>query len=240
MSVAMPSVPAPARPLRALLVDRDLDTRTMYSEFMRQAEWDVDEAADGPEALAKAIAGQPHVVVTETQLGRFSGYELCRVLRDDVATCDIPVVVVTADAYDEDVARAKDAGAKTVLIKPCLPETLLSAVHALIDSSIALRVKSAEVRQRVAAELARSAALFERSQSSRKFMSHAAFRRDTISPPTPPPVPICPECDRSLVYKRSHIGGVSERHLEQWDYFECPGKCGTFQYRARTRKLRKI
>jgi len=43
-----------------------------------------------------------------------------------------------------------------------------------------------------------------------------------------------------LKYLHSHIGGVSARHSEQWDYFECPGACGTFQYRERTRRLRKV
>jgi hypothetical protein len=43
-----------------------------------------------------------------------------------------------------------------------------------------------------------------------------------------------------LTYERSHIGGVSERNSEQWDYYECPSGCGTFQYRQRTRKLRRV
>ena len=51
---------------------------------------------------------------------------------------------------------------------------------------------------------------------------------------------VCPSCDQALKYLRSHIGGVSARHLEQWDYFECPAGCGSFQYRERTKKLRKV
>jgi hypothetical protein len=47
-------------------------------------------------------------------------------------------------------------------------------------------------------------------------------------------------CDLTLRYLRSHIGGVNARNPEQWDYFECARGCGTFQYRERTRKLRKV
>ena len=119
---------------------------------------------------------------------------------------------------------------------------MLAAVRNLLAHSQALRSRSVAIRSKMAGELVRSNALLERSRrSTRKLMlSHAQFRRDTASPPTAPPALICPECDHVLIYKRSHIGGVSERHLEQWDYFECGGGCGQFQYRGRTRKLRKV
>jgi DNA-binding response OmpR family regulator len=232
----------PARPSLALLVDRDVDTRGMYAEYMRRAAWEVEEAVDGPEALAKAIARLPEVVVTETRLAGISGYDLCRLLRRDSATHEIPVVVVTAAVHKNDVTRAEEAGADAVLIKPCPPEDVLAAVRGLVAHGQALRTRSVAIRTKLANELERSAALLERSrQSTRKLMlSHAQFRRDTATPPMTPPILICPQCDQPLLYRRSHVGGVSERHLEQWDYFECGGGCGTFQYRERTRKLRKV
>jgi two-component system chemotaxis response regulator CheY len=55
-----------------------------------------------------------------------------------------------------------------------------------------------------------------------------------------PPELLCPSCDRALTYEHSHIGGVSNRHPEQWDYYVCSASCGTFQYRQRTRKLRRV
>jgi len=65
-------------------------------------------------------------------------------------------------------------------------------------------------------------------------------REDTTTPPNSPPDLRCPLCDQTLQYRTSHVGGVSERHREQWDYFECPNGCGDFQYRQRTRKLRNV
>jgi hypothetical protein len=41
------------------------------------------------------------------------------------------------------------------------------------------------------------------------------------------------------MYEHSHVGGVSQRHPEQWDYYRCSA-CGRFQYRQRTRKLRRV
>jgi hypothetical protein len=66
--------------------------------------------------------------------------------------------------------------------------------------------------------------------------SRVFARRSTSTPPTPPPNLRCPTCDAALTYNFSHLGGVSERFPEQWDYFTC-ADCGVFRYRHRTRKL---
>src|ERR1700737_4800962 len=109
----------------ALLVDRDPDTRKMYAEFLRLSACEVEEAEDGREALAKAIARHPDVVVTETRLPGINGFDLCQLLRRDPSTTRIPIVFVTGDAFEGDVRRAERAGADAVLTKPCLPEKLL-------------------------------------------------------------------------------------------------------------------
>jgi CheY-like chemotaxis protein len=205
----------------ALLIDRDPDTRRMYREYLRLAQWAAEEAGDGREALAKAIALRPDVIVTETRLPGMSGYDLCAILRCDVATRATPIVVVTADAFEPDIERARMSGADTVLTKPCLPETLLIAMRRL--------------RPAAAADASKTAAA-----AGQRILSHTHERRDTTSPPIPPPPLVCPRCERPLMYRRSHVGGVSARYPEQWDYFECPNKCGTFQYRERTRTLRRV
>jgi hypothetical protein len=71
-------------------------------------------------------------------------------------------------------------------------------------------------------------------------MSRTHLRGETDLPPSSPPDLICPDCDRPLEYKSSQVGGVSERNAEQWDYFSCTAGCGMFQYRQRTRKVRKV
>jgi CheY-like chemotaxis protein len=229
------------RPL-ALIVDRDGDTRKMYAEYLALSKWLIEEAEDGREALAKAITRQPDVIVTETRLPGIDGFELCTLLRRDDATRTIPIVVVTGDAFESDVTRAQHAGADVVLVKPCLPETLLAEIHRVLHEPAALRDRARHTRVKVTEQLARSEALLERSTEHyrRVMLSRAHQRRDTTEPPAAPPALVCPSCDVPLRYQRSHIGGVSERHSEQWDYYECSTACGTYQYRQRTRKLRKV
>jgi DNA-binding response OmpR family regulator len=233
----------PSEPNVALLVDRDQDTRHMYAEFLKLGNWHVDEASDGREALAKAIALHPDVIITETRLPGIDGITLCALLRRDVATNMIPVVFVTGDAYPSDVERAMAAGGDLVLTKPCLPEHLLTKVRDLLEEAQNLRTRAAAVRADAIGRLARADEVLSRSVDAvqRHLTLKKAHRRgDTISPPIVPPALVCPLCDGPLTYRRSHVGGVSSKHAEQWDYFECEAGCGTFQYRARTRKLRKV
>jgi len=239
---AFPASSSPTAPARALLADSDHDSRQMYSEYLRAACFDVFEAEDGREALAKAISRRPQVIVTETQLPGIDGFHLCELLRADLFTRATPIIVVTADAVPADLARAERAGADVVLTKPCLPEQLLAEIRLCLDKSRALKKRAVAARRDADQQIARAAVQLERARRLRSVrpMSRAFNRHSTATPGLPPPALLCPSCDRPLVYQDSHIGGVSEHHQEQWDYYECSGTCGRFQYRQRTRKLRRL
>jgi CheY-like chemotaxis protein len=213
MTSNLPS-PASERQRVALLVDGDADTRRMYAEYLRlSSRWLVEEAADGREALAKAISQRPAVVVTETRLPGMSGFDLCQLLRADSLTAGISIVVVTGDALEADIRRARLSGADTVLVKPCLPERLYAEIQHVVEHG---------------------------AEPGDGHASPFGFRPESDPPFFAPPAALCPTCDAMLRYVRSHMGGVGTRLREQWDYFECTAGCGTFQYRQRTRKLKKV
>ena len=138
----------------------------------------------------------------------------------------------------------KDAGADAVLVKPCLPEILLDEIHRVIAISLDLRRRGDEARATAAARLEHAMDVVERSkianEKSHKTLARSHARGQTTTPPLHPPELICPQCDGALTFEYSHIGGVSALHSEQWDYFNCRAGCGTFQYRHRTRKLRRV
>ena len=220
-----------ARPLpMVLLIDRDEDSRSMYAQYVKGANWIVEEAEDGREALAKALALRPDVIVTELRLPGIDGFELCTLLRRDFATRAIPIVVVTGDAYKRDLELARSAGATSILVKPCDPEAMLTEAIRVLE----------EARDPRAAAPVETAAVAPPSDAPRRGLSHSHVRGETAAPPVHPPELICPQCDRPLGYKSSQVGGVSARNSEQWDYFECDRGCGVFQYRHRTRKVRKV
>jgi hypothetical protein len=88
----------------------------------------------------------------------------------------------------------------------------------------------------------RASAVTQRQQAERQRvrLSKSFSRFATTVPPVSPPGLVCPSRDHTLTYGESYVGGVSDRHPEQWDHYTCPGSCGAFQYRHRTRKLRRI
>jgi CheY-like chemotaxis protein len=230
-------------PILALLVDRDSDTRQMYAEYLKLGSWRVDEAGDGREALAKAISLRPDVIVTETRLPGMDGITLCDLLRQDAATSGIPVVFVTGDAYLADIERATAAGGDLVLTKPCLPERLATELRGVLARAARIRQQAHTVQEVARRNLAHADVVLSRvidTVHRRSTLKKAHIRGATMTPPIAPLKLVCPVCDKPLAYHRSHLGGVSSKHPEQWDYFECNRGCGTFQYRARTRKLRKV
>jgi two-component system, cell cycle response regulator DivK len=226
----------------ALVADHDADTRQMYAEHLRACHYEIEEAEDGRDALAKALSYQPELIVTETRLPGISGIDLCKLLRSDPLTRLIPIVAVTPDAFARDVIIAEQAGADVVLVKPCLPERLAAEVSRVLAKSQTLRARGTAARQAFAAQQAASNELIARSHGTRRrvMMSHVHDRHETRCPPVAPPALVCPVCDAALRYIKSHIGGVSERYHEQWDYFECTHGCGTFQHRPRTRRVRRV
>jgi CheY-like chemotaxis protein len=213
------------------VVDPDDDTRSLYREWFQTSDCDVIEAADGRDALTKALVRPPALVVTETRLPFIDGYALCEILRVDHLTIDVPILVVTSDARASELARIKTSGANAVLVKPVTPEQLLAETRRLlVDGSV--EYEGVTVTQ--------SETKLPPTQVRSRRLSKSFARVSTARPPLQPPAAVCPSCDRLLIYKHSHLGGVSERQREQWDWFVCPTACGTFEYRHRTRYLRRV
>jgi CheY-like chemotaxis protein len=211
----------------ALIVDHDRDTRQMYAASLRLAQFEVDEAEEGRQALVKALARRYDVIVMETRLPGIDGYQLTEVLRRDPSTHNIPIVVVTGEGSSSVIARIREIGANAVLVKPALPEVVIAEIRRLIAAPAVPGTIADDGRQ----------------WSPRPRMAHiqsrAHRRGQTLAPPMQPPPLVCPRCDAPLLYQRSYVGGVSAKHSEQWDDYECPSGCGSFQYRQRTRKVRQ-
>ena len=214
-----------AHPVRVLVADADADTRALYREAFHSNGWDVVEVADGREALATALASPPALVVTEIRLPFLDGYALCDILRRDPATTAVPILVVTAEGRVAGPNGERTVEADAVLVKPTTPERVLAETRRLLSD------------RRDADPNAPAAVRPEESSHLRLRLSKAFARFATTTPPASPPRLVCPSCDEPLTYERSYVGGVNAKQAEQWDVYVCPGSCGMFEYRHRTRKL---
>jgi two-component system, chemotaxis family, chemotaxis protein CheY len=228
----------PVERLRVLVVDPDGDTRSLYRQVLELAGHDIIEAADGRDALVKALEAPPSFVVTETRLPMMDGFALCEILRQDRLTHSVPILVVTSDARAERLARVRAAGASAVLVKPVELDAILEEMKRLTDS--AGENGDGRAARPVPGPPPRVDVTNDRGARVRTTLSKTHQRFDTTAPPAAPPMLHCPGCDAALTYQYSHIGGVSSRHPEQWDYYLCPRSCGTFEYRQRTRRVRRV
>jgi DNA-binding response OmpR family regulator len=99
----------------------------------------VIQASDGAGALANASAFTPELIFLDVNLPDLSGLEVCRQLRSDPRVADARIVMLTAAAQQEDVARGLAAGANHYLTKPFSPVRLLSLVEGLLPHASWLR-----------------------------------------------------------------------------------------------------
>jgi CheY-like chemotaxis protein len=112
-----------------LIADDNVDAREIYALYLGTVGYRVETAVDGHEAVVKARALHPDVVILDLHMPRIDGWGALKVLRDDPNTAAIPVVVLTCDdfkSFPKPAARA--AGAVSYLMKPCLPEGLASEI----------------------------------------------------------------------------------------------------------------
>lgn len=225
----------------ALIVDADDGTRLMYRAAFEPIVETIIEAEDGADALVKALRERPALVITETRLARLDGFALCALLRNDPATQSARIVVVTTAPFAGDAARALAAGADVVLVKPCDIDAVLAAVRELWEDPASRSTSKTRVGRPIPVEppAATTPRKTLESNPGGRIRSRTYQRHWTTTPPVAPPALLCPGCDEPLDYVNSHIGGVSEKQPEQWDYLTCE-RCGTFCYRHRTRKLTPV
>jgi CheY-like chemotaxis protein len=119
--------PAGAAPL-VLLVDDYADAREMYAEFLELYGYEVMQAADGEQALAKAAERRPDVVLMDLSLPGLDGREATRRLKADPETASVPVVILSGMPSE----YARKSGADAFLTKPCEPGDLVEAIKRLL------------------------------------------------------------------------------------------------------------
>jgi CheY-like chemotaxis protein len=118
---------------RVLLVDDYPDAREMYGEYLDISGFDVIEAANGFEALQRAVDDNPDIILMDLSLPLMDGWEATRRLKADVRTASIPVVGLTGQALAGTSEGARAAGCDGFVIKPCLPEDLVREIRRVLS-----------------------------------------------------------------------------------------------------------
>jgi CheY-like chemotaxis protein len=124
---------------RVLLVDDYPDAREMYSEYLEFSGFEVVEAANGMEALQRAVDSMPDIILMDLSLPVMDGWEATRRLKADKRTANIPVVALTGHALAGISEGARKAGCDAFVTKPCLPEDLVKEIRKVLDEPSAAK-----------------------------------------------------------------------------------------------------
>ena len=115
-----------------LIVDDNLDAREMYGMYLEHEGFRWAEAVNGAEAIVKTRDEKPSLILMDATMPGMDGWEAASRLKQDAATRDIPLIMLTAHAFQEHRERAADAGADGFLAKPVLPDQLAAEIRRVL------------------------------------------------------------------------------------------------------------
>ncbi len=118
--------------LKVLVVDDECDVVELLAYTFVKAGFEVITAADGWAALEKVRLHQPDVIVLDLMMPELDGFEVCRVLRRDLATSEIPILLLTAHKGEMVRLAGLEAGAWDYANKPFVPRELVARVNELL------------------------------------------------------------------------------------------------------------
>jgi DNA-binding response OmpR family regulator len=117
-----------------LIVDDEPTARTMLRLILVRAGFEVLEAQDGPEALDEVQRQMPDLMILDFMMPGIDGFEVCRILRDQDETAQLPIIMLSARADAESVNRGLLLGATKYLTKPVRPDELTRQVREVLEA----------------------------------------------------------------------------------------------------------
>ncbi|WP_337308813.1 response regulator [Candidatus Aeolococcus gillhamiae] len=124
----MPSTGGP----RVLIVEDDTSLLRLLELRLSVDGYTTRTAADGVAALHELASWLPDVVLTDVMMPRLSGLSLCRAIRRDQRTATVPIILLTARCFDNDMQEVVDLGGVTFMNKPFDAESLNAALVAAL------------------------------------------------------------------------------------------------------------
>ena len=119
-----------------LVVEDDLDIRELISFNLANEGHQVFEANDGEVGIDKARSNNPDLILLDLMLPGIQGLDVCRIIKSDQETKEIPIIMVTALGQEEDIVKGLEAGADDYITKPFSIKVLIARVNAVLKRSI--------------------------------------------------------------------------------------------------------
>ena len=118
---------------RILIAEDSPTILAMMKLVVTNAGFDVISAEDGKEALDKARSEKPDLIILDIMLPHIDGYKVCAMLKFDNNFKNIPVIILTARAGEDDKQMGKNVKADEYLTKPFDPDLLVAKINELLQ-----------------------------------------------------------------------------------------------------------
>ena len=165
--------------------DNELNLK-LFCDLLRAHAYEAEPVRDGREAVERARAFAPDLIVMDIQMPHISGLELIEQIKADAELRAMPIMAVTAYAAKGDEERIRDAGAEGYVSKPISVLRFVEAVRALLDAAAA---RAEEAEEEAAPAETREAAEPEGEAAAEEAEAEEGGEGEDEEPEPPPPSP---------------------------------------------------
>ena len=131
---------------RILIVDDEPSNIMILRGFLEQHDFDVSVAMDGGQTMQILESCRPELILLDVMMPGMDGFELCRLLKEDKETADIPIIFMTSLSSVENKVSGFEAGGVDYITKPFQPLEVLARVH----THLTLQRQKMELKQAMA------------------------------------------------------------------------------------------
>ncbi len=118
--------------VKILIAEDERDIRELIAFTLRFAQFDVEVARNGAEAVEKAPQVNPDLILMDVRMPLMTGYEACEALKQNPQTKDIPVIFLSAKGQESEIQEGLEVGAAEYILKPFAPDELTAQVKQIL------------------------------------------------------------------------------------------------------------
>ncbi len=116
-----------------LIVEDSQSQLDLIANYLTNAGYDIITATNGEEAIAKILETKPDAIVTDWMMPKMGGLDICRQLKKNPETAEIPIIACTVKNRYVDVLWARKQGVKAYVTKPCTQQELVTALQEAME-----------------------------------------------------------------------------------------------------------
>ena len=120
---------------KILIAEDEADIRELIVYSLTFSGFEVITAADGEEAVQKALEEKPDLVMLDVRMPKMTGYEACAEIKNSSELKDIPVVMLSAKGQESEIEAGLQVGAYEYILKPFVLDELVDKVRSIVGSS---------------------------------------------------------------------------------------------------------